>query len=250
MTSRLVCRRGRSYATQRHLPPESTLPIASAFAVHILTASGTACALLALVAASRGAFVAMFLWLGLAFAIDGIDGPLARRQRVKDLVPRWSGDTLDLVVDYLTYVFIPAYVVIASGLFPEWLALTLGVIVVVTGALYFGDTGMKLEGNYFRGFPALWNVIAFYLLLLKPAPWLGAGMVVLFAVLTFVPFPFVHPVRVVRLRALTLGLLLAWSVLAAFALYHDLAPPLWVQAALAAIGLYFLCIGLTDRRNA
>ena len=222
---------------------------ARAFAVHILTASGTACALLALVAASHGAFVAMFLWLGLALVLDGIDGPLARRFRVQELLPRWSGDTLDLVVDFLTYVFIPAYVVVASGLFPEWLAIGLGIVIVVVGALYFCDTSMKMDGNYFRGFPALWNVIAFYLLLLKPSPWIGAALILIFAVLTFVPFRFVHPVRVTRLRTLTLGVLAAWSILAAFALYYNLAPPLWMQVALAAIGLYFLGIGLTDKRN-
>ncbi len=226
------------------------MPTVRAFAVHILTASGAACALLALIAASNGGFIAMFLWLGLAFAIDGIDGPLARRARVHDLVPRWSGDTLDLVVDFLTYVFIPAYAIVASGLFSDWVGIALGIVIVITGALYFADTAMKMEGNYFRGFPALWNVIAFYLLVLKPAPWLGAALILAFAILTFVPFRFVHPVRVIRLRGLTLALLAAWSILGAVALYYGLSPAVWIQAALAAIGLYFLGVGMTDKGNA
>src|SRR5581483_8712855 len=135
-----------------------------AFCVHILTASGAALALLALVAAARSDWPAMFLWLGAGLMIDAVDGPLARALDVKERLPRWSGDVLDLVVDFTTYVFVPAYAIAASGLMPGNLGLLAGVIVAVAGALYFADREMKTAENFFQGFPAVWNLIAFYLL--------------------------------------------------------------------------------------
>jgi phosphatidylcholine synthase len=215
----------------------------AAFLIHVLTASGAALALLALMAAVAHRWPEMFVWLGVALVVDAVDGPLARRFRVTETLPRWSGETLDLVVDFVTYVFVPAYAIAASGLLAPPFDVGAGLLITITGGLYFADREMKMPGNYFRGFPALWNCIAFYLLLLRPAPWLAATAVVVLAVLTFVPFRFVHPMRVVRLRALTLVLLAAGSVLAAFALTQDLHPDLWVTAALCAIACYMFLIG-------
>ncbi len=107
--------------------------------------------------------------------VDGADGPLAREFKVAELLPRWSGETLDLIVDFTTYVFVPAYAIAASGLLPKALAIPTGVVVVITGALYFADRQMKTADNYFRGFPGLWNLAAFYLYLLEPPEWLAAG---------------------------------------------------------------------------
>src|SRR5271163_3403292 len=182
----------------------------AAFAVHIFTACGAGCALLALLAAVRTDWPQMFIWLGVALVIDGIDGTFARRLHVAELLPRWSGDVLDLVVDILNYVFVPAYAIAASGLLPEGFAIPLGLVIVVTGSIYFADRQMKTLDYYFRGFPALWNVAAFYLFLLKPAPWLAAVAIVVLAVLTFVPFHVVHPVRIPHLRALTMAALVMW----------------------------------------
>ena len=160
---------------------EDTLPPftqARAFAVHIFTASGAALALAALIYAVQGKWPAMFVCLGVALIVDGVDGTIARRFEVAEVLPRWSGDVLDLVVDFVTYVFVPAYAIVASGLLPPLLALPAGVVIVVTGALYFADRNMKTADNYFRGFPALWNAAAVYLFLLKPAPWLAAASIV------------------------------------------------------------------------
>jgi phosphatidylcholine synthase len=219
------------------------------FLIHVLTAAGAACAFLALYAAVANHWPAMFWWLGLALITDAVDGPLARRFRVMDVLPRWSGETLDLVVDFVTYVFVPAYAVTGSGLLPAMLAAPAGVIIVVTGALYFADRHMKTSDNYFRGFPALWNLAAFYLLLLKPPPMLAAAAVVILAILTFVPFPFIHPVRVRRWRTLNIVLLIVWAGLACIALVQDLAPDTWVVAGLCAIGLYVLGAGIFRRRD-
>src|SRR4029077_1362196 len=138
---------------------------AGAFAVHVFTACGAACALFALLAAVGADWPKMFVWLGIALIIDGVDGTFARRLRSAELLPRWSGDVLDLVVDILTYVFVPAYALAAGGLLPPAIAVALGVLIAVTGALYFADRRMKTADYYFRGFPALWNVAAFYLFL-------------------------------------------------------------------------------------
>src|SRR6266446_2422143 len=139
---------------------------AAAFSVHIFTAIGAGVALIALLEAVREHWAAMFGWLGVALVIDAIDGPLARKLDVVRLQPNWSGEVLDLVVDFVTYVFVPAYAITASGMLLPLAAPLLGVGIVVTGALYFADRRMKTPDNHFRGFPALWNVAGFYLFLL------------------------------------------------------------------------------------
>jgi phosphatidylcholine synthase len=224
------------------------LDYARAFAVHVFTAAGAALALLALLAAVQGAWVAMFVCLGLALIVDGVDGTMARAFKVAELLPRWSGDVLDLVVDFVTYVFVPAYAIAAGGLLPPWLGAAAGIVIVMTGAIYFADRRMKTADNYFRGFPTLWNVVAFYLFVLKPAPWLAALLVALLAVLTFVPFKFLHPFRVVRLRTVSMAAVVLWSLLAADALACALAPGPLVTGGLVILAVYFLGVGLTEKR--
>jgi phosphatidylcholine synthase len=221
---------------------------ARAFSVHIFTATGAALALAALVYAVRGQWVAMFACLGVALLVDGIDGTLARLFKVADVLPRWSGDVLDLVVDFVTYVFVPAYAIASGGLLPDPLALPAGIVIVVTGALYFADRNMKTPDNYFRGFPALWNAAAFYLFVLKLAPWLAAMIVVALAVLSFAPFKFVHPMRVARMRALTISALVLWALLALLAVLADLDPGPWVAGGLVVLAVYFVGVGLTEQR--
>jgi phosphatidylcholine synthase len=235
---------------QARLGQRGALTIARirAFAIHVFTASGAALGFLALIFAVGGHWTAMFLCLGAALIVDGADGPLAREFKVAEVVPRWSGDTLDLVVDFTTYVFVPAYAIAASGLLPSFLAIPAGVVVVVTGALYFADREMKTRDNHFRGFPAVWNLIAFYLYALQPPAWIGAAMIAGFAILTFTPIEFVHPLRVKRLRALNIALMAAWAILAAIAVIHNLEPAGWVLFGLCAIALYFLGAGLITRR--
>ena len=219
----------------------------AAFSIHVLTASGGACAFMALIAAIDEHWSPMFAWLGAALIIDAIDGPLARRLKVVEVLPDWSGDTLDLVVDFLTYVFVPAYAIAASGLLPDLFVLPAGLLVIVTGALYFADKRMKTADNYFRGFPGLWNVVAFYLLLLAPPAWTGAAAIAALLVLTFVPFPFLHPVRVKRFRTFNMALMVVWGALALVAIARDMSPGPYVTGALCAIGIYVLGAGVLRR---
>ena len=220
---------------------------ARAFAVHVFTATGAAIAFLALILATGEHWAAMFFCLGCALIIDGVDGPLARAFNVEQVLPRWSGETLDIVVDFVTYVFVPAYAIAASGMLPWALAIPAGVIVVISGALYFADRNMKTADNYFRGFPVLWNLAAFYIYLLEPTEWLAAAIVVALAILTFAPIKFLHPLRVTRLRALNVALLAAWAALALVAVIANLQPGPYVTWPLFAIALYFFTIGLLPK---
>jgi phosphatidylcholine synthase len=220
---------------------------ARAFAVHVFTATGAAIAFLALILATGEHWAAMFFCLGFALIVDGVDGPLARALKVAEVLPRWSGETLDIVVDFVSYVFVPAYAISASGMLPRALAIPAGVIVVISGALYFADRNMKTPDNYFRGFPGVWNLAAFYIYLLEPTEWLTAAIVAALAILTFAPIKFLHPLRVTRLRALNVALLMAWAALAFIAVVYNLQPGPYVTWPLVVIALYFFVAGLLPR---
>jgi phosphatidylcholine synthase len=213
---------------------------AAAFSVHMFTALGAGIALIALLEAVREHWAAMFAWLGAALVVDALDGPIARRLDVARLQPNVSGDVLDLVVDFVTYVFVPAYAITASGLLLPLTAPILGAGVVVSGALYFADRRMKAGDNHFRGFPALWNAAAFYLFLLHLPPALSSLGVAILIVLTFVPFHVLHPIRVLRLRTVTLCLLAAWAVLALVTIASDFDVAAPVTIGLCAIAAYIL----------
>ena len=219
-----------------------------AFTVHAFTATGAALALLALILATGGHWAAMFLCLGLALVVDGADGPMARAFDVQTVLPRWSGDTLDLVVDFTTYVFVPAYAISASGLLPQFFAIPAGIVVVISGALYFADRDMKTRDNYFLGFPALWNLAAFYLYLLEPPEWAAALALVVLAGLSFAPVKFLHPFRVAHWRIFNVAMLAVWALLALIAVARDLAPGSYVTLPLCLIALYFFAAGLLRSR--
>lgn len=228
---------------QQTEPPQSDASPsqrAAAFSVHVFTALGAGVALLALMEAVREHWTAMFWWLGVALVIDGIDGPMARRLDVLRLQPNWSGEVLDLVVDFVTYVFVPAYAITASGLLLPLAAPVLGVGIAVSGALYFADRRMKSDDNHFRGFPGLWNMAAFYLFLLHWPPVASSLAIATLIVLTFLPFHVVHPVRVTRLRWLTLCLIGAGTALAMVVLINDFNAGTTVTVALCAIALYVI----------
>ncbi len=213
-------------------------------AVHAFTASGAVLGFLALLAALEARFALMFAWLIAALIVDAIDGTFARRADVQRTAPEFSGEVLDLVVDFITYVLVPTYALYAAGLLPEIVALPAVALILITSALYFADVRMKTEDWYFRGFPAAWNLFAFLVFVLSPPPWIVFAGVVLFSGLTFAPFKTVHPMRVQHLRMLNLALLVGAGALSILALWWGLEPPLWVKAGLAASALYFMTAGL------
>jgi phosphatidylcholine synthase len=220
------------------------MPILIVWAVHLLTVSGAGLALGAAVAVVHGSWQVAFLCLGIAFIVDGIDGPLARWAKVKERLPWFDGASLDFVIDYTNYVFIPAFVIAESGLISEPLATVCGILIAVVGALYFGDKRMKTDENGFRGFPAVWNAIVYLLMIYRPGEVPTVALIVLFAILTFSPIEFIHPVRVVRFRPVTLAVTGAWAVLSILALAADLQPGPVVAVAFLATSAYLGLIGL------
>jgi phosphatidylcholine synthase len=224
--------------SQREPPQAAPGARAAAFSVHVFTALGAGVALLALLEAVREHWAAMFAWLGVALLIDGADGPMARRLDVGRLQPNWSGDVLDLVVDFVTYVFVPAYAITASGLLLPLAAPVLGAGIAVTGALYFADRRMKGADNHFRGFPGLWNLAAFYLFMLHWPPVLSSLGVFILIVATFLPFNVLHPVRTLRLRRLTLALVVLWSLLGLYTLLREFDVGAGVKITMCVIAIY------------
>lgn len=217
------------------------------FLIHVLTALGAPVALLALLAGARGEWGLLFCWLGLALVIDGIDGPLARHYRIATRMPRWSGAALDFVIDYATYVFLPAFVLAGSDMLStpwNWIC---GGLVVFTGALYFADNGMKQPDGSFKGFPAGWNMVVFGLMALSPSETFTLLFVIACCALTFAPIRFVHPVRVARWRPLTLAITLVWFVAAGFAIYQSMNPTPAVIWALSLSGIYLLCVSAVQQ---
>ena len=215
-----------------------------AFCVHAFTALGSVLGFLALVEASAHRWQTAFAWLGVALVVDGLDGPLARRIGVNQKLPRFSGDSLDLIIDYLTYVVVPAYIIYEARLVPDGLVLLASAIVLLTSLFHFIDEESKTKDGFFVGFPAIWNVIALYLLIFPVPKELAFAVIVFLGLLTFVPLKWVHPIRVRRLRPITIIVTLAWSAAAVAALLGELPSSVAVQAVIAVSTVYFLTVGL------
>ncbi len=215
-----------------------------AFSVHLLTGSGAALALMALVAATQGNWRLMFGWLGVALIVDGIDGPLARRVDTKKNAPNWDGSVLDLVIDYLTYVFIPAYALIYSDLLPAPWGLGSALVIAITGVVYFADVRMKSEDNCFYGFPAVWQMPLLVFLIFTPPVWVTLSVIAILACAQFTWLKFIHPMRTERWQPLNLGMTLIWVALAAWSIWDMFEPPAWVAWGLLATSLWLLVVGM------
>jgi phosphatidylcholine synthase len=215
-----------------------------AASVHVLTASGAVLALLALRAVHHGDWQMMFVWLGAALIVDAVDGPLARRLSVKTMLPRFSGERLDLIVDYLTYVAVPAYALTEATLLPEVARLPAASAVLLSGLFHVAGLNSKTEEGYFVGFPAIWNIVLLYLFALGLAPVAALAVVAACVVLTFVPILAVHPFRVEQLRWLTCLAAAIWAAAAAAAIANPFPSPLWVKALLILTAIYLASVGI------
>ena len=221
---------------------------ALAYGVHVLTALGAALGFLALQAVFTGDLTQAFVWLGVALVVDAVDGPLARRFSVKSRAKRYDGALLDLVVDFVTYVFVPAAMLLRPEVMAQPYGAIAGLAVTLASALYFADTGMKTDDWWFRGFPAVWNIVVFYIVAFAPPSWLALAVILVATVLMFVPVVFVHPVRVRRWRGPTLAMLGIWALAAAATLWQGMAPDLWSKAGLALAACYFVGLGVARAR--
>jgi phosphatidylcholine synthase len=216
--------------------------------VHVFTALGAVCALFAALAIPHGDWVGLFFWLGIALFIDGIDGTFARMADVEARLPRFSGETLDLVIDYVTYVFVPVLALLAAGHLRGSLGEVLAAGILLSSLYHFSDNGSKDEEKSFVGFPAIWNVVAFYIFVFQPDWKITAAIIATCTILTFFPWRWVHPLRVVRMRPVTLAMTLVWSVAAALAVWQGLATAdVAVKAALLGVALYAVGLALWKR---
>jgi phosphatidylcholine synthase len=214
-----------------------------AFMIHILTSSGGAFALLALLAAVQKDWTMLFAWLLVAQFVDGIDGPIARHFQVRQTLPNWSGDALDFVIDFITYVFLPAFVLVYADLMPGTMGTIAASIIVMSGGLYFADSRMKTSSKAFRGFPAVWNGVLFYYFIFTPTPGIGFVLICLLALAQFIPVEFIHPVRVVRWRWVTMAMVAVWSAFAVKVTLAGMQTTPLDQWVLALTGVYFFIIG-------
>jgi phosphatidylcholine synthase len=218
-----------------------------ALCVHLLTATGAVFAMLAMLAAVDAEWSLMFLWLVVAFFVDGIDGPLARKYDVTTNAPIFDGVLLDLIIDYLTYVFIPAYALYGSGLMDGWSGWVAIIIITFTSALYFADTRMKTNDYSFRGFPGCWNMLILVIFALQPHWFICLILVAVLALAMFLPIKFVHPVRTARWRPVTLPMALAWTFFAGWAAWVDFHPSSWAHYGLIITSVYLVAAGAAQQ---
>ena len=224
---------------------------AQSWSVHIFTASGAFAGFLSLEAILRDNLFLAFVWLSLAFLIDGVDGAFARRYKVKEMVPTIDGSILDNIVDYLNYVFIPTVMLYWFNLVPSQLTLLTVALILTVSCYTFANTKQKTEDYFFRGFPAVWNMVIFYLFVIGTSQLTNFLVIVFFSVMTFVPLKYLHPFRVKEKKSLNLFMTFIWGLCCVFLLldlrdlptqlsaYRDFYYWLWV-----GLNLYFVYISL------
>jgi len=217
----------------------ATLPLGkriAAAAVHAFTALGAVCALYATLAVLEGRWEIMFAWLGLAFLIDGIDGTFARMVDIEERLPSISGERLDLVVDYTTYVFVPVLALLQKGFLAGPLGHLLAAAILLSSLYHFVDIGNKSDDHCFVGFPAVWNLVAFNLFAFDASRLLTTLVVITCVALTFVRWRWVHPLRVQSMWPVTLSLTALWLVAALWTVVQGF-PAGGLASAVLAIGM-------------
>ena len=212
--------------------------------VHVFTALGAVCALLATQAVFTHDPAMLFVWLYVALIIDAVDGTLARAVDVHGNLPRFSGERLDLVIDYLTYVFVPVLALIEWRFLEGWIGSLLAAGILLSSLFHFSDMKSKSQDNCFIGFPAIWNIFAFYAFALAAPAWVVEASAAIAILATFLPMHWVHPLRVVQLRPLTLLATGLAAIAGVVTLMEGPPAPPWVQALLIAVAMYYVALAL------
>ncbi|MGE7956228.1 phosphatidylcholine synthase [Pseudomonas sp. NPDC089530] len=222
----------------------TTRQIASlkAWGAHGFTASGVVTALLATLALFDNQPKACLLWLGVALIVDGVDGSLARKVNVQSVLPQFDGSVLDLVIDYLTYVFIPALFIYRYIPLPAYSALLATSVILVSSLFCFCNVDMKSKDNYFVGFPAAWNVVALALYIIAPTPWLTLLSIGALALLTLTRMKFLHPFRVRRFMPVNIAVTAIWLLCSLSLVINHPYNGAWVMGLWLAMSAYFLGI--------
>lgn len=232
-----------------NLPPApiSAARRAAAISVHLLTAGGAVCGLLALEAIGEARLKAALGWMALAMAIDGLDGSLARRVGVTRAAPTVDGALLDNLVDYVNYVLVPAYLILEAGLLPAGLARAGAASICLASAFQFSNVEAKSAEHGFKGFPSYWNVVAFYLLFLRLPPWIALAVVAGLCLMVFAPLRFTYPSRAPKRRALNLTLVVLWGASLGGMLFWYPQPSRWLLHASLLYPAYY--VGTSLKRS-
>ena len=224
----------------------------SPWLAHLYTGLGAAVALLATLAVIAGDYRTAFIWLGVQIFIDATDGLLARALRVKERLPHFDGARLDDIIDYLCYVFIPVLLLLHAGLLPEDWGVAIGAVVLLASAYGFSQTAAKVKtsDHFFTGFPSYWNLVALYLFLFEFAPEVNGAILLLFAVLVFVPLRYVYPSRTQTLSGLTNALGVLWGLLTIWIVWRLPAIDVrWAWVSMAFPIYYFILSAYLDFRS-
>ncbi len=204
---------------------------APSYLVHIFTALGVVFGFLALLATVDGKIPEAFLWLAFALFVDGVDGTLARAVNVKQNTPEIDGAILDNIIDYLNYVVVPVFIFYSLGMAPEPYLLLSCVAILLVSCFTFTNTNIKTDDFYFSGFPAIWNIVVLYFYILESSEFTNFIFVILFCVLTFIPFKYVHPFRVVEFRKITLMITSIWMITTTILLFDvSFSDPVFTSA--------------------
>ena len=204
---------------------------APSYLVHIFTALGVVFGFLALLATVNGKIPEAFLWLAAALFVDGVDGTLARAVNVKQNTPEIDGAILDNIIDYLNYVVVPVFIFYSLGMAPEPYLLLSCVAILLVSCFTFTNTNIKTDDFYFSGFPAIWNIVVLYFYILESSEFTNFIFVILFCVLTFIPFKYVHPFRVVEFRKITLIITFIWMITTTILLFDlSFSNPIFTSA--------------------
>lgn len=222
-------------------------PRHKALSVHLLTATGAVLAMLAMLAAVQSEWSLMFLWLVVAFVVDGIDGPLARRYDVRREWPTYDGVLMDLIIDYLTYVFIPAFALFHSGLLDGWTGWFAIILITYGSVIYFADTRMKTSDYSFAGFPSCWNMVVLVVFATRPHWTVILAIVVALTIAMFTNIKFVHPVRTERWRVISLPVAILWVIFATRAAWVDFHPSSWANWGLVLTTAWLMLAGAAQQ---
>jgi len=195
------------------------LKVFLSYSVHLFTVSGVVFSFFALLAVIDQNLPLAFFFLAVALFIDGVDGSLARIVDVKRHTPNINGENLDNIIDFLNYVFIPAFIVYRLKLVPEVFGLVSACLILIVSCYTFANNKVKTSDFYFSGFPAIWNVVVLYFYLLKTDPFLNLIIIAILSFLTFIPIKYLHPFRVKSLRKISLTVLLIWMITTVILLY-------------------------------
>jgi len=180
---------------------------------HFYTATGTVWAFLATAMTFSDNFRSAFIFLVIATFVDATDGVLARAFKVKERVPEFDGALLDNIIDYMTFVFVPALIVWRADLVPA--AFPVCAAMLMSSAYGFAHTAAKVEkgDHFFTGFPSYWNIVVVYLYILQPPKTINAVILLALAILVFVPIRYVYPSRTRTLQTPTLILGVSWAAI-------------------------------------